>query len=64
MYVSSSSVSSQALKHSDSDLVREDIMEELSRQVDVLEKIGALAQRMIDEISVTERKSCKIPGLE
>ncbi|XP_067316514.1 RIPOR family member 3 isoform X2 [Pseudorasbora parva] len=43
-----------ALKHSDSDLVHKDIMEELSRQVDMLEKMAALAQKMIDEISVTE----------
>ncbi|XP_077053981.1 RIPOR family member 3 isoform X2 [Siphateles boraxobius] len=53
-----------ALKHSDSDLVHEDIMEELSRQVDVLEKIGALAQRMIDEISVTELLARAPKGIE
>ncbi|KAK7145225.1 hypothetical protein R3I94_011355 [Phoxinus phoxinus] len=54
----------RALKHSDSDLVHEDIMEELSRQVDVLEKMGALAQRMIDEISVTELLARAPKGIE
>lgn len=57
-------MSFQALKCSDSDLVYKDIMEELSRQVDVLEKIATVSQRMIEEISVTERKYSNIPGLE
>ncbi|XP_051752918.1 RIPOR family member 3 [Ctenopharyngodon idella] len=54
----------RALKHSDSDLVHKDVMEELSRQVDVLEKIGALAQRIIDEISVTELLARAPKGIE
>lgn len=49
-------VSFQALKCSDSDLVHKDVMEELSRQVDMLEKIATLSQRMIEEISVSECK--------
>ncbi|XP_067229410.1 RIPOR family member 3 [Chanodichthys erythropterus] len=54
----------RALKHSDSDLVHKDIMEELSRQVDVLEKIGALMQRIIDEITVTELLARAPKGIE
>ncbi|XP_051567777.1 RIPOR family member 3-like isoform X3 [Myxocyprinus asiaticus] len=44
----------RALKCSNSDLVHKDIMEELSGQVDVLDKISTLSQRRTDEISVTE----------
>ncbi|XP_051986250.1 RIPOR family member 3-like [Xyrauchen texanus] len=44
----------RALKCSDSDLVHKEIMEELSRQVDVLDKISTLSQRTTDEISANE----------
>ncbi|XP_016367757.1 protein FAM65C isoform X1 [Sinocyclocheilus rhinocerous] len=54
----------RALKCSDSDLVHKDIMEELLWQVDMLEKIGALSQRMIEEISVTELLARAPKGIE
>uniref|UniRef100_A0A671SQX2 Protein FAM65C-like n=1 Tax=Sinocyclocheilus anshuiensis TaxID=1608454 RepID=A0A671SQX2_9TELE len=53
-----------ALKCSDSDLVHKDVMEELSRQVDVLEKIATLSQRMIEEISVSELLARAPKGIE
>ncbi|XP_016143166.1 protein FAM65C-like [Sinocyclocheilus grahami] len=53
-----------ALKCSDSDLVHKDVMEELSRQVDVLEKIATLSQRMIEEISVSELLTRAPKGIE
>ncbi|XP_026121750.1 RIPOR family member 3 isoform X2 [Carassius auratus] len=53
-----------ALKSSDSDLVHKDLMEELSRQVDVLEKIATLSQRMIEEISVSELLARAPKGIE
>ncbi|XP_056316509.1 RIPOR family member 3 [Danio aesculapii] len=54
----------RALKQSDSDLVHKDIMNELSRQVNVLEKIAALSQKMIDEISATDLLSKTPKGIE
>uniref|UniRef100_A0A672SKJ9 FAM65 N-terminal domain-containing protein n=1 Tax=Sinocyclocheilus grahami TaxID=75366 RepID=A0A672SKJ9_SINGR len=54
----------RTLKCSDSDLVHKDIMEELLWQVDMLEKIGALSQRMIEEISVTELLARAPKGIE
>uniref|UniRef100_A0A8C2KIH0 RIPOR family member 3 n=1 Tax=Cyprinus carpio TaxID=7962 RepID=A0A8C2KIH0_CYPCA len=53
-----------ALKCSDSDLVHKDVMEELSRQVDMLEKIATLSQRMIEEISVSELLARAPKGIE
>ncbi|XP_016388106.1 protein FAM65C-like [Sinocyclocheilus rhinocerous] len=53
-----------ALKCSDSDLVHKDVMEELSRQVDVLEKIATLSQRMLEEISVSELLARAPKGIE
>ncbi|XP_052415539.1 RIPOR family member 3 [Carassius gibelio] len=53
-----------ALKSSDSDLVHKDLMEELSRQVDMLEKIATLSQRMIEEISVSELLARAPKGIE
>uniref|UniRef100_A0A8C1CUX3 RIPOR family member 3 n=1 Tax=Cyprinus carpio carpio TaxID=630221 RepID=A0A8C1CUX3_CYPCA len=54
----------RALKCSDSDLVHKDIMDELLWQVDMLEKIGALSQKMIEEISVTELLARAPKGIE
>ncbi|XP_026068819.1 RIPOR family member 3-like isoform X2 [Carassius auratus] len=54
----------RALRCSDSDLVHKDITEELLRQVDMLEKISALSQKMIEEISVTELLARAPKGIE
>lgn len=54
----------RALKQSDSDLVHKDIMDELSRQVNVLEKIAALSQKLIDEISAADLLSKTPKGIE
>ncbi|XP_031423809.1 RIPOR family member 3 isoform X2 [Clupea harengus] len=44
----------RALRGSDSDLVRKDILEELSRQLEVLEKIGQLSLGKTDDFSVQD----------
>ena len=52
----STHMSFQALRGSDSDLVRKDILEELSRQLEVLEKIGQLSLGKTDDFSVQDSK--------
>lgn len=49
-------MSFQALRRSDSDLVHKDILEELSRQLEVLERIGKLSLGKIDDFSVQDGK--------
>uniref|UniRef100_A0AAR2LKY5 FAM65 N-terminal domain-containing protein n=1 Tax=Pygocentrus nattereri TaxID=42514 RepID=A0AAR2LKY5_PYGNA len=44
----------RALRLSDADHVRQDILEELSRQTEVLEKIDALTHKKTDDISAAE----------
>ncbi|TRY77731.1 hypothetical protein DNTS_027897 [Danionella cerebrum] len=62
--VKAGSVSSQALKLSDSDLVHKDVTEELTRQADVLEKISTLSQRKMEESSTTDLLAGAPKGLE
>nr|XP_055069777.1 RIPOR family member 3 [Misgurnus anguillicaudatus] len=54
----------EALKCSNSDLVHKHIMKEMSRQVDMLEKISSLSQEKTDEISVTPLLCRSIKGME
>ncbi|XP_076125056.1 RIPOR family member 3 isoform X1 [Alosa pseudoharengus] len=53
-HLSISAVLLRALRGSDSDLVRKDILEEISRQLEVLEKIGKLSLGKIDDFSVQD----------
>ncbi|KAI4888091.1 hypothetical protein NFI96_021972 [Prochilodus magdalenae] len=50
----------RALRLSDSEHVRQDILEELSRQTEVLEKIEALTHKKTDDISATEREGLTV----
>uniref|UniRef100_A0AAR2JXR4 FAM65 N-terminal domain-containing protein n=1 Tax=Pygocentrus nattereri TaxID=42514 RepID=A0AAR2JXR4_PYGNA len=53
----------RALRLSDADHVRQDILEELSRQTEVLEKIDALTHKKTDDISAAELL-CDAPKLK
>ncbi|KAL6458544.1 hypothetical protein MHYP_G00337740 [Metynnis hypsauchen] len=53
----------RALRLSDADHVRQDILEELSRQTEVLEKIDALTHKKTDDISAAELL-CEAPKLK
>ncbi|XP_036427479.1 RIPOR family member 3 [Colossoma macropomum] len=53
----------RALRLSDADHVRQDILEELSRQTEVLEKIDALTHKKTDDVSAAELL-CEVPKLK